>query len=160
MVLPTLAVVLAQADALVLSLPFARDVEAAALAPGGLLERRGRVVVIDTSTSDPGTSRRVSTRLAAAGHGLLDAPVSGGPSGAAAGTLTMMVGGEAADLQLVRPVLDALASTVIHVGPSGAGNVAKLVNNLLVASPSSGGGRGNALVRGGPGCRRRMPCAW
>lgn len=123
------------ADALLLSLPFARDVEAVVTAPGGLLDRRDRrVVVIDTSTSDPGTTRRLAARLAGAGHALLDAPVSGGPAGAAAGTLTMMIGGAAEDLALARPVIDALSGTAIHVGPPGAGNVAKLVNNLLVAA--------------------------
>ncbi len=130
-----LAEVLHGTGAVVFSLPYARDVEAVVTAPGGLLERRDRkVVAIDTSTSDPGTTRRLAARLSLAGHALLDAPVSGGPSGAAAGTLTMMVGGEAADVELARPVLDALASTVLHVGPPGAGNIAKLVNNLLVAA--------------------------
>ncbi|EFH13748.1 NAD(P)-dependent oxidoreductase [Teichococcus cervicalis] len=130
-----LATLLRQADALVFSLPFARDVEAVATAPGGLLARSDRkVVVIDTSTSDPGTTRRLAATLAAAGHALLDAPVSGGPSGAAAGSLTMMIGGEAADLEAVRPVLDALSAKAVHVGPSGAGNIAKLVNNMLVAA--------------------------
>jgi len=130
-----LPALLREADALVLSLPHARDVEAVLLAPGGLLERRGRkVVVIDTSTSDPGTSRRLAARLAEAGHGLLDAPVSGGPAGAASGSLTMMIGGEAKDLKAARPVLEAMAARLVHVGPSGAGNVAKLVNNLLVAA--------------------------
>ncbi len=132
---PALTEVLRGADALVFSLPLARDVEAVATAPGGLLERRDRkVVAIDTSTSDPGTSRRLAARLAAAGHGLLDAPVSGGPAGAAEGTLTMMIGGEEADLALVRPVIAALSRTAIHVGRSGAGNIAKLVNNMLVAA--------------------------
>lgn len=127
--------VLQCADVLVVSLPFARDVEAVVLMEGGLLARGDRkVVVIDTSTSDPGTSRRLAAHLAAAGHGLLDAPVSGGPSGAAGGTLTMMIGGAGDDITLARPVLDAMAARVIHVGPSGAGNIAKLVNNLLVAA--------------------------
>ncbi len=131
----TLAEVLRGADALVFSLPYARDVAAVVTAPGGLLERRDRkVVVIDTSTSDPGTSRRLAARLAEAGHGLLDAPVSGGPSGAAEGSLTMMIGGEEADLALVQPVVAALSAKAVHVGPSGAGNIAKLVNNMLVAA--------------------------
>lgn len=131
----TLAEVLAGADALVFSLPLARDVETVVTAPGGLLDRRDRkVVVIDTSTSDPGTSRRLAAQLAAAGHGLLDAPVSGGPSGAAAGTLTMMIGGAAEDYALARPVLEAMSARAPHVGPSGAGNIVKLVNNLLVAA--------------------------
>jgi 3-hydroxyisobutyrate dehydrogenase len=133
--LAALPELLAQADALVFSLPFARDVEAVATAPGGLLERRDRrVVVIDTSTSDPVTTRRLAARLEEAGHGLLDAPVSGGPSGAAGGTLTMMIGGRAEDLSLVRPVVDAMAAKAVHVGGSGAGNIAKLVNNMLVAA--------------------------
>ncbi|MGA1288952.1 MAG: NAD(P)-dependent oxidoreductase [Rubrivivax sp.] len=126
--------VLSQADVLVFSLPYARDVEAVATADNGVLQRRDRrVVIVDTSTSDPTTTRRLAAALAVAGHGLLDAPVSGGPSGAQAGTLTMMVGGLAADLDAARPVLDAMAARIVHVGASGAGNVAKLVNNLLVA---------------------------
>ena len=105
------------------------------MAPGGLLERPGsKVVVIDTSTSDPGTTRRLAARLAEAGHALLDAPVSGGPSGAAEGTLTMMVGGTAEDFALAKPVLTAMSARAVHVGPSGAGNIVKLVNNLLVAA--------------------------
>lgn len=131
----TLADVVHGADALVLSLPLADDVEAVVTAPGGLLERCDRrVVVIDTSTSNPDTTRRLAARLHAAGHALLDAPVSGGPSGASNGTLIMMLGGEEADVATVRPVLNALSAKVEHVGPSGSGNVAKLVNNLLVAS--------------------------
>jgi 3-hydroxyisobutyrate dehydrogenase len=127
--------VLRGADALVFSLPYARDVEAVVTAPGGLLERCDRkVVVIDTSTSDPGTSRRLAVRLAEAGHALLDAPVSGGPSGAAGGTLTMMIGGKEVDLALARPVIEAMSGQAFHVGPSGAGNIAKLVNNMLVAA--------------------------
>ncbi|RVT91837.1 NAD(P)-dependent oxidoreductase [Rhodovarius crocodyli] len=130
-----LAEVLNGADALVFSLPFAKDVEAVVTAPGGLLSRSDRkVVVIDTSTSDPGTTRRLATRLAETGHGLLDAPVSGGPSGAETGSLTMMIGGEAADMELAQGVIAALSAKAVHVGASGAGNIAKLVNNMLVAA--------------------------
>jgi 3-hydroxyisobutyrate dehydrogenase len=133
--LPVLADVLQGADALVFSLPYARDVEAVVMAEGGLLARRDRkVVVIDTSTSDPGTTRRLAARLAETGHALLDAPVSGGPSGAAEGTLTMMIGGEEIDFAMARPVLEAMSARAVHVGPPGAGNIAKLVNNLLVAA--------------------------
>ncbi|MET0369513.1 MAG: NAD(P)-dependent oxidoreductase [Methylobacterium sp.] len=132
---PSLTEVLRRADALVFSLPFARDVEAVVTAEGGLLARSDRkVMVIDTSTSDPGTTRRLAARLAEAGHALLDAPVSGGPSGAAEGTLTMMVGGAEEDYALARPVLEAMSARAPHVGPSGAGNIVKLVNNLLVAA--------------------------
>jgi 3-hydroxyisobutyrate dehydrogenase len=126
---------LSASDALVFSLPFARDVEAVVATQGGLLARNDRkVVVIDTSTSDPGTTRRLAAKLAEAGHALLDAPVSGGPSGAAQGTLTMMVGGSADDYALGEPVLAAMSAKAVHVGPSGAGNIVKLVNNLLVAA--------------------------
>lgn len=132
---PDLTDVLRRADALVFSLPLARDVEAVVTAEGGLLSRTDRkVVVVDTSTSDPGTTRRLAARLEQAGHALLDAPVSGGPSGAAEGTLTMMVGGSEADYALAEPVLSAMSARAPHVGPSGAGNIVKLVNNLLVAA--------------------------
>ena len=130
-----LAELLQTPDALVFSLPYARDVEAVVTADGGLLSRTDRkVVVVDTSTSDPVTTRRLAARLAEAGHALLDAPVSGGPSGAAEGTLTMMIGGAKADFDEAKPVLDAMSNRAVHVGPSGAGNIAKLVNNLLVAA--------------------------
>ena len=122
-------------DVVVSSLPYARDVETVLNTPDALLERLDRrVVVIDTSTADPTTSRRLQRQLDAAGHGHLDAPVSGGPSGAAAGQLTMMVGGTNEDFARARPVIEAVAAKAIHVGPSGAGNVAKLINNMLVAA--------------------------
>ena len=133
--LPRLTDLLHRSDALVFSLPYASDVEAVVTADGGLLSRTDRrVIVIDTSTSDPVTTRRLAARLAQSGHALLDAPVSGGPSGAAEGTLTMMIGGTPEAVEAARPVLDALSSRALHVGPSGAGNIAKLVNNLLVAA--------------------------
>ena len=122
-------------DAVVCSLPRASDVEAVLAAPNALPTRHGhRLLVLDTSTSDPATTRRLARRLGKAGHGHLDAPVSGGPAGAAAGRLTMMLGGAPEDVATARPVIDALATKAFHVGPSGAGNVAKLVNNMLVAA--------------------------
>jgi 3-hydroxyisobutyrate dehydrogenase len=130
-----LDVLLRSVDVVVLSLPFARDVEAVLKTPHALLDRRDRrVIVVDTSTADPTTSRRLQKLLNAAGHGHLDAPVSGGPAGASDGTLTMMIGGTDQDLADARPVIEAVAGKVIHVGPSGAGNVAKLVNNMLIAA--------------------------
>lgn len=124
-----------KADFLVFSLPTARDVENVVNAHihqlGG---ERGRVVIIDTSTSEPDVSRALAQKLEALGHGFLDAPVSGGPAGAASGKLTMMIGGSDADLALAQPVIEAMAAKALHVGPSGAGNVAKLVNNLLAAA--------------------------
>jgi len=91
-------------------------------------------VVADTSTLAPAAVRGFAARAAESGVAYLDAPVSGGPAGAAAGTLAMMVGGEAAALDRARVGLAMLAARILHVGPSGAGQVAKLVNNLMVAS--------------------------
>ncbi|RMC37975.1 NAD(P)-dependent oxidoreductase [Paracoccus alkanivorans] len=122
-------------DAIVLSLPLARHVEEtieAGFAAGMFANRQG-MVVIDTSTSEAAVSRRLAARLAEAGHGFLDAPVSGGPQGAANGALSMMIGGDTNSVTKAQPVLDAMAAKVIHVGDSGAGNIAKLVNNMLVA---------------------------
>ena len=130
-----LADLLRGVDAVVSSLPYARDVETVLTTPGALLARRDRrVVVVDTSTADPTTSRRLAKLLGEAGHGHLDAPVSGGPSGAADGRLTMMIGGSDGDFADARPVVEAMAGKAVHVGPSGAGNVAKLINNMLVAA--------------------------
>lgn len=128
--------VFAGAGFLVFSLPTAKDVAGVVETNQSLIgaEGQGRVVVIDTSTSEPDVSRALAEKLEALGHGFLDAPVSGGPAGAASGKLAMMIGGDAGDVALARPVIEAMAASVLHVGPSGAGNVAKLVNNLLVAA--------------------------
>lgn len=91
-------------------------------------------VIADTSTLSPVAARGFAQRAAARGCHYLDAPVSGGAAGAAAGTLAMMVGGEATALDAARPVLDRLATRILHIGGSGAGQVAKLVNNLMVAT--------------------------
>ncbi|MBP0463239.1 NAD(P)-dependent oxidoreductase [Roseomonas sp. PWR1] len=91
-------------------------------------------VIIDTSTLAPAEARGFAATAEGWGCAYLDAPVSGGPAGAAAGTLAMMIGGDGAALARARPVIDLLAAKVLHIGPSGAGQVAKLVNNLLVAT--------------------------
>lgn len=134
--LASIADVLRQSDYLVFSLPTAKDVAGVVNdhldAFGG---RTGhRIIIIDTSTSEPAVSRELAEKLDGLGLGFLDAPVSGGPSGAASGKLTMMIGGSDEDVALARPVIEALAAKALHVGPSGAGNVAKLVNNLLAAA--------------------------
>lgn len=131
-----LSVLFKKADFLVFSLPTARDVENVVNEYGQFLgaERQNRVIIVDTSTSEPDVSRQLAAKLDKMGHGFLDAPVSGGPAGAASGALTMMIGGPDADLALARPVIEALSAKALHVGPSGAGNVAKLVNNMLAAA--------------------------
>lgn len=122
-------------DVLVLSLPSSVEVEKVLTGSGGLLDQEvEHRLVVDTSTSDPLSTRALEQRLAAAGHSLVDAPVSGGPSGAENGALTVFLGGSAEAAAEAGPVLDALARSVVHVGTSGAGNVAKLLNNLLCAA--------------------------
>lgn len=107
------------------------DVEHVALGPGGVIE--GAVsgsCYVDCSTIAPSVARSVATRMREQGVGMLDAPVSGGDVGAKAGTLAIMVGGEATDFERCRPLLDAMGSTVVHVGPSGSGQVVKLCNQV------------------------------
>jgi 3-hydroxyisobutyrate dehydrogenase len=121
------------AEVVILSLPDDVAVRAvAARLPAAGMMAGG--VVVDTSTVAPETPRALAPGFAATGLAWLDAPVSGGPHGARAGRLTMMVGGEAEALAHAMPALEAIAAKVVHVGPSGAGAVAKLANNLLVAA--------------------------
>lgn len=122
-------------DVLVLSLPKAEHVHAVCLGTAGVLEHgRSGLVLIDTTTSTAETSRNVAAALGERGIGFLDAPVSGGPAGAAAGTMTMVIGGEAQVLAQAMPVLEAMSATRVHAGACGAGNVVKIANNLLAAA--------------------------
>jgi 3-hydroxyisobutyrate dehydrogenase-like beta-hydroxyacid dehydrogenase len=89
-------------------------------------------MVVDMSSSDPTQSTMHAQRLAAAGIGWVDAPVSGGPEGAATGTLAIMAGGAAPDFESVRPVLDILGGNVVHVGGPGMGHVVKVINQVIV----------------------------
>jgi 3-hydroxyisobutyrate dehydrogenase len=89
-------------------------------------------VIIDFSTVDPLTSQVVATACAEGGTAYLDAPVSGGVSGAAAGTLTVIVGGDAEAFRRAQPVFQAVGQNITHVGPSGAGSTIKLINQILV----------------------------
>src|SRR5712692_2488292 len=121
-----------QAELVVTMLPSSSHVEAVYLGVGGVLEgvARGRLCV-DMSTIDPAVSRRVAERLRQRGVRFIDAPVSGGVGGAEKATLAIMVGGEAADLEEARPALVAMGANIIHVGPVGSGEVAKVCNNLI-----------------------------
>jgi 3-hydroxyisobutyrate dehydrogenase-like beta-hydroxyacid dehydrogenase len=89
-------------------------------------------VVLDMSSSDPIRSTDHARRLTAKGIGWIDAPVSGGPEGAAAGTLAIMAGGTASDFETVKPLLDILGGNVIHVGGPGMGHVVKVINQVIV----------------------------
>jgi 3-hydroxyisobutyrate dehydrogenase len=120
------------ADLVVTMLPSSSHVEAVYLGAGGVLEGvAAGTLCADMSTIDPAVSRRVAEALRAKGVRFIDAPVSGGVPKAIDGTLAIMVGGDARDLEEARPVLAAMGANVIHVGPVGAGEVAKLCNNLI-----------------------------
>jgi 3-hydroxyisobutyrate dehydrogenase len=99
---------------------------------GVLAAARRGTLIVDFSTIDPATSRAVAAECEKAGVAYLDAPVSGGVSGAAAGTLTIVVGGDATAVERAQPLLQAVGKNVVHVGPSGAGSTIKLINQLLV----------------------------
>jgi 3-hydroxyisobutyrate dehydrogenase-like beta-hydroxyacid dehydrogenase len=125
--------VAAAADICISMLADGAAVEAVFRGPDGLLAgaRPGNVLV-DSSTVPPSTIRGFETDAGGAGAGLLDAPVSGSVALAESGSLTIMVGGEPADLERARPVLDALAKTVFHVGPLGNGAAMKLAVNAVI----------------------------
>lgn len=131
----SIAEVVAACDMVVLSLPTAAIVaEVVAGADGIIGNAKPGMLVIDTSTSHPDTTRRLAAQLAAVGMRLMDAPVSGGPKGAITGTMTMVIGAADEDLARAEPVLAAMSAKRVHVGGVGAGHVAKIANNLFVAS--------------------------
>jgi 2-hydroxy-3-oxopropionate reductase len=110
------------------------QVEQVILGDGGVLENaKPGTLVIDMSSITPQTSIRVAEAAAAKGIRTLDAPVSGGEAGAVEAVLSIMVGGSAADFAEAKPLFDALGTTVIHVGPAGAGQTVKAANQLIVA---------------------------
>ncbi|WP_338050415.1 3-hydroxyisobutyrate dehydrogenase [Pseudomonas lalucatii] len=127
------AIAQAQVDAIVTMLPAATQVKQVYLGQDGLLAHvRPGVLLIDSSTIDPLSAREVAAQAAAQGNPMLDAPVSGGTGGAAAGTLTFMVGGEVADFDRAGPILAAMGKNIVHCGASGNGQVAKIANNMLL----------------------------
>lgn len=124
-----------EAEVLVLSLPGTEQVREVLIGDTGLCSRNpGPRLVIDASTCHPDSTRDLASRLLAAGHVLVDAPVSGGPSGAREGQLTAFLGCSEEHLQRVLEELDPVTGRISHVGDVGAGHTAKLVNNLLVGT--------------------------
>jgi 3-hydroxyisobutyrate dehydrogenase len=117
-------------DLIILSLPKAKVVVdvMADLAP----HVQDGAIILDTSTSEPDTTKALAA--AAQVYTFIDGPVSGGPGGARAGTMTMVLGGPAEAIATLRPVLDDLTAKTVHVGPAGAGHAAKIANNLLCAA--------------------------
>lgn len=120
---------------IVLSLPTSAIVRALLEGEGGLLAlAKPGLLLIDTTTADPQVTRELAVALKDKGIRFVDAPVSGGPSGALKGELTMFIGGSEADVTHAHPVLSALGTKRFHIGDVSAGHVAKLINNLLTAS--------------------------
>ncbi|MCL2524498.1 MAG: NAD(P)-dependent oxidoreductase [Betaproteobacteria bacterium] len=111
------------------------DVEEVALGAAGLMHGMAAgSLVVDCSTIAPAAARHIASRLGERGIDMLDAPVSGGPQGAAAATLAIMVGGTAAALARARPLLEKLGQRIVHVGPQGAGQVAKACNQIIMVA--------------------------
>ncbi|MDB5646195.1 2-hydroxy-3-oxopropionate reductase [Methylobacterium sp.] len=130
----TAADVAARSDVIILMLPDTPDVETVLFAPDGVAEgaKRGSVVV-DMSSISPIATRDFAARLAERGVDYLDAPVSGGEVGAKNAALSIMVGGKADIFARVKPLFDLMGKTVTHVGETGAGQVAKVANQIIVA---------------------------
>jgi 2-hydroxy-3-oxopropionate reductase len=153
------AALAAVCDVVVLSLNTADVVEAAVFAECGLAAgavgvegageggARGHLLVVDMSSIDPASTRRLAERAADCGIAWVDAPLSGGAPGARDGRLTVMVGGDDADVARARGVLDHLASRVTHLGPVGTGQLVKLVNQVLVGISFGAIAEAAALVR-------------
>jgi 3-hydroxyisobutyrate dehydrogenase len=123
----------ASAEIVVTMLPAGAHVRAVYMAEGRLLAAaKPGALLVDCSTIDVETARAVAAAAGEAGFGMLDAPVSGGVGGAAAGTLTFMVGGAAADFARAEPALAAMGKTIVHAGPAGSGQAAKICNNMML----------------------------
>ncbi|TCP51998.1 2-hydroxy-3-oxopropionate reductase [Tamaricihabitans halophyticus] len=130
----SIAEAVAGADVVVTMLPDSPDVRDVMFADDGVLAHTAAgALLVDCSTIRPDVAREVAESSAARGVRALDAPVSGGEQGAIDGKLSIMVGGADADFAAARPVLDAMGTTVVHVGPAGSGQTVKAANQLIVA---------------------------
>lgn len=121
-------------DVIVLCLPTSDHVRSVLLGPDGIAaSARPGTLVVDQTSGDPTVTRAIAAELAARGIEMVDAPVSGGPAGADAGTIAIMVGADATQFDRIGPVLRAISPNVFHAGGVGCGHVVKLANNLLSA---------------------------
>ncbi|MFO1069883.1 MAG: 3-hydroxyisobutyrate dehydrogenase [Geminicoccaceae bacterium] len=128
-----LAAAVAGAEVVVTMLPEGRHVASVYIGGGGILESAGSgALLIDCSTIDVETARKVNEAAASRGLDMLDAPVSGGVTGAAGGTLTFMVGGSDAAFARAQPILAAMGKAIVHAGPAGTGQAAKICNNMML----------------------------
>lgn len=130
----SVAEAVAGAGTVISMLPASRHVESLYLGDAGVLAQLATgALVIDCSTIAPASAQKVAQAALERGIRMIDAPVSGGTAGAAAGTLTFIVGGPAESLELARPALQAMGRNIFHMGDAGAGQVAKLCNNMALA---------------------------
>jgi len=138
----------AQAEVIFTMVADTPDVEQVILGPGGVLEGAAPgAVVVDMSTISAAATRVIAGRLEGRGVAMLDAPVSGGESGAIAGTLSIMVGGAAPVFDRVRPLLEVLGHNIVHVGTNGAGQVCKSCNQIVVGATIAGVAEAILLAR-------------
>jgi 3-hydroxyisobutyrate dehydrogenase len=122
------------ADVVITCFPVSADVESVLDASDGLMAGLSEgAALVDCTSGDPATAKRIAARLAERGVGYLDAPVSGGVKGAVEGILTVMVGGDSGVLERVRPVIETFGKKIVHCGPVGTGSALKAVNNALLA---------------------------
>jgi len=134
------------AQVVITMLPASKHVEGLYLGDDGLLQAIAPgTLVLECSTIAPESARKVSAAAAGKGIRMVDAPVSGGTGGAIAGTLTFIVGGEAADLEAARPYLEKMGKNIFHAGDAGAGQVAKICNNMLLGILMAGTSEALAL---------------
>lgn len=125
------------ADVVFTMVPAGPDVRALYMEPGGVFDLAAPgALLVDCSTIDVATAQEVAAEAKARGFRMIDAPVSGGVTGAEAATITFMVGGDAADMEAVKPQLEAMGSRVVHCGVSGMGSAAKICNNLIAGVSS------------------------
>ncbi|SOE49640.1 3-hydroxyisobutyrate dehydrogenase [Orrella dioscoreae] len=132
-------------DCVITMLPASAHVEKLYLGDDLLAGVRADALVIDCSTIAPESARRVAAAAQARGIAMIDAPVSGGTGGAAAGTLTFIVGGAAESLERARPLLEKMGKNIFHAGDAGAGQVAKICNNMLLGVLMAGTAEALAL---------------
>ncbi|MHA7861173.1 2-hydroxy-3-oxopropionate reductase [Tessaracoccus sp. Y36] len=122
------------ADVIITMVPDSPDVEAVVTGDEGVFANAKRGAIwIDTSTIRPDVAQRLAQQATEAGIRAIDAPVSGGEAGAVEGSLSIMVGGDSGVLEEARPVLEAVGTTIVHVGPAGSGQTVKAANQLIVA---------------------------
>lgn len=142
--------VAAQSDIIIICVSDTPDVQAVVLGEDGVAQgAQPGALLIDCSTISPQATKEMAAQLAEQGIHWLDAPVSGGSEGAANGTLSIMVGGEAAQFERATPVLQAMGRTITHVGPTGAGQTVKLVNQILVVVTMLGVGEALLFAEAG-----------